>query len=146
VLCLSMAVLLSLPGLSRAQRMGDDMQNPNQYNDVEDGQLLKFASYILMPIGMGLEWGLTRPLHYVATQTPLAPILSGDNDSTNFGEANNAANLPAGTFGRYEINPAIHAAPSSAAGTIAPAPPASGTILPRSQSLPSNTQGQPVIH
>jgi hypothetical protein len=97
-------VLMSWPAISHAQ-YDEDLQHPNQYNDVEDGQPLKLLSYILNPIGVGLEWGVTRPLHYLATQTPAAPILSGDTDRSFFGETNNADRVPPGTFGPYTINP-----------------------------------------
>ena len=96
---------MSWPIVSHAQYDDEDLQHPNQYNDVEDGQPLKLVSYILNPIGMGLEWGLTRPLHFLATRTPAAPILSGDTERTFFGETDNADQVPPGTFGPYTINP-----------------------------------------
>ena len=58
----------------------NDKQNPNEYTDTEDGQLLKVFSYVIAPIGYALEWGVTRPLHYLATKTSLAPALSGDTE------------------------------------------------------------------
>jgi hypothetical protein len=96
---------MSWPAISHAQYDDEDLQHPNQYNDVEDGQLLKLFSYVLNPVGMGLEWGVARPLHYLATQTPLAPVLSGDTQPTFFGQNNNASYLPPGTFGPYTIDP-----------------------------------------
>jgi hypothetical protein len=127
--------------------MGDDLQNPGQYNDVEDGQLLKAVSYILMPIGMGLEWGLTRPLHYAATQTPLAPVLSGDRDNTYFGQTDNFVNLPPGTFAPPPLNLGNNFTPSSTSSKLAPAP-SEQSILPRTRSVPSsgNPRGQAVMH
>lgn len=98
-------VLMSWPAISHAQYEDEDLQHPNQYNDVEDGQLLKLFSYVLTPVGMGLEWGVARPLHYLATQTPLAPVLSGDTERTYFGQNNNASYVPPGTFGPYTIDP-----------------------------------------
>ena len=98
-------VLMSWPAISHAQYDDEDLQHPNQYTDVEDGQALKLVSYILNPIGVGLEWGVARPLHFLATQTPAAPILSGDTERTFFGETNNADQVPPGTFGPYTINP-----------------------------------------
>jgi hypothetical protein len=98
-------VLMTWPAISHAQYGDEDLQHPNQYNDVEDGQLLKLVSYVLTPIGMGLEWGIARPLHHLATQTKLAPILSGDTQQSYFGENNNASYVPPGTFGPYTIDP-----------------------------------------
>lgn len=98
-------VLMSWPVLSHAQYSDRDVQHPNQYNDVEDGQLLKLFSYVLNPVGMALEWGVARPLHSLATQSSLAPILSGDKDPSFFGQTNNASQLPPGTFGPYTIDP-----------------------------------------
>ena len=82
----------------------EDRRNPYEYRDVDDSQLLRLAAYALTPIGMGLEWGFTRPLHYVATQTPLAPVLSGDKDVYYFGQNNNSDLVPAGTFTSAPIN------------------------------------------
>ncbi|MGH8013596.1 MAG: hypothetical protein ACREQ4_13955 [Candidatus Binataceae bacterium] len=105
--------LLSLPALSYAQytdTSNSDLENPRNYNDVEDGQLLKLASYLLGPIGYGLEWGLARPLHYAATQTSLAPIISGDTNRAYFGQNHNADKLPPGAFvTRVETYPDIAA-------------------------------------
>jgi hypothetical protein len=42
--------------------------------------VLKVVSYFLAPIGYALEWGVTRPLHYLATKTSLAPAMSGDTE------------------------------------------------------------------
>jgi hypothetical protein len=148
LICFSVALILGWPVISRAQRMGDDLQNPNQYNDVEDGQLLKAISYILMPIGMGLEWGIARPLHYAATQTPLAPALSGDKDNTYFGQTNNLVNLPPGTFAPPPVNLGTIITPSSTSSKLAPAPSEERPILPRARSIPSsgNLRGQAVMH
>ena len=42
--------------------------------------MLKVFSYVIAPIGYALEWGVTRPLHYLATKTSLAPAISGDTE------------------------------------------------------------------
>jgi hypothetical protein len=86
------------------EKYDEDHLNPCEYQDIEDAQLLKFASYLMTPIGMGLEWGITRPLHYVATQTLLAPLLTGDKDFKQFGQNNNADLLPPETFARPPLN------------------------------------------
>jgi hypothetical protein len=98
---------LALPALAHAQFGTNtelDRLNPYEYQDVDNGQFLQFASYVLTPIGMGLEWGLMRPLHYAATQTFLAPVMSGDKDYTQFGQNNNADLLPEGTFAPPPVN------------------------------------------
>ena len=69
----TLALILAGPAISRAQSDDFDRQNPTQYRDVEDGQVLKFVSYILNPVGMALEWGVARPFHYLSTQTSVAP-------------------------------------------------------------------------
>jgi len=114
---LTLIVGLTLPARSHAQwgtTTQEDRLNPNEYQDVDDGQFLKFASYVLTPFGMGLEWGLMRPLHYAATQTPLAPVLSGDKYHIQFGQNNNADLLPPETFA---------APPMNLSNTFVPAPP-----------------------
>src|SRR6516165_5151328 len=94
----TLALILAGPAISGAQTEDPNQQNQNQYRDVEDAQALKVVSYILTPVGMVLEWGLLRPLHYLATQTPVAPLLSGDRGSPFFSENNNANQVPPGTF------------------------------------------------
>jgi len=105
ILALAVALLTILPAFAHAQYVRDiDEANPYEYRDVDDGQLLKLAAYLLTPFGMGLEWGVTRPLHYVATQTSIAPLLSGDKDTYTFGQNNNADFVPPGTFGPEPLN------------------------------------------
>jgi hypothetical protein len=105
LLALLTIATLAIPAISRAQYYHDpDTQNYYEYRDVDDGQLLKLFSYILMPMGMGLEWGLMRPLHYAATQTAAAPLLSGDKDVYQFGQNNNSDLVPPGTFAPPPLN------------------------------------------
>lgn len=113
---------------------------PYEYQDVEDGQLLKFGSYVLTPIGMGLEWGLTRPLHYLATQTPLAPVLSGDKEHYQFGQNDNANRLPPETFAAPPVN---------LSNTFVSAPPehtSVTTVIEQSVPPAPSTWSQPIIH
>ncbi|MGH7907055.1 MAG: hypothetical protein ACREP6_10535 [Candidatus Binataceae bacterium] len=72
---LSLVLILGSAGILHAQAFQQDMQNPQEYTN-EDSQPLKIASYILAPLGFALEWGVARPLHYAATKTALAPVLS----------------------------------------------------------------------
>jgi hypothetical protein len=82
-LALVAALLLIAPSFARAQGYSDlDKQDPNEYDD-QDSQLLNVVSYFLRPIGFTLEWGIARPLHYLATQSPVAPVLGANTDSDN---------------------------------------------------------------
>lgn len=78
---LSAALLLVAPSFARAQGYSDmDKQDPTEYDD-QDSQLLNMVSYVLRPIGFTLEWGVARPLHYLATKSPLAPVLGANTDA-----------------------------------------------------------------
>ena len=148
LIVLILALILTGPALSHAQSDDQDQQNQSQYRDVEDGQVLKFVSYVLMPVGMALEWGIMRPLHYLATQTSAKPALSGDQGPSFFAENNNASRVPPGTFAPNTINTTnnLQASSSNAAQVpISPGtnkPSASGPIAP-SQSFSGN---QPALH
>src|SRR5258708_34896415 len=81
ILWMVFALAIAMPASALAQQGPyNDKQNPNEYTDTEDGQVLKVVSYFLAPIGYALEWGVTRPLHYLATKTSLAPAMSGDTE------------------------------------------------------------------
>ncbi|MGA2409750.1 MAG: hypothetical protein ABSG46_05085 [Candidatus Binataceae bacterium] len=103
---LAALAMLAVPMLSYAQQWGDmeyDAPGPVPYNDVEDGQFLKLVSYIVMPVGYALEWGVTRPLHNLATNSAAAPVLSGDTEIRYFGESANANLLPPDTFRPFQM-------------------------------------------
>ncbi len=102
-ICLLTLLAMAMPRLARAQDFYAYDDGPPPYNDVEDGQLLRIAGYVLAPFGYALEWGLTRPLHHVATDTPLAPVLSGDTEIRYFGQTSNADRLPPGTFAPFQV-------------------------------------------
>ncbi len=80
---LSAALLLGLPSITNAQYNDSDRQNPKEYHD-EDSQPLAIVSYLFYPIGYAFEWLVGRPLHYVATESPVAPIFRpvGGNDES----------------------------------------------------------------
>jgi hypothetical protein len=103
-LTLAAAFFIACPTLAHAQYGFDDRRDPTEYRDIDDGQLLRLAGYILTPIGMGLEWGLTRPLHHLAAQSPIAPLMSGDVNVFYFGHNDNANLVPSGTFALAPMN------------------------------------------
>jgi hypothetical protein len=67
------ALVLGLPIVSHAQYNDNDQQNPKEYHD-DDSQPLAIVSYLFYPIGYAFEWLVSRPLHYVATDSPAAPV------------------------------------------------------------------------
>jgi len=77
IFCLSAALIIGVPNMAAAQYSDTERQNPNEYTD-EDSQPLRMAAYFLAPVGFLLEWGVARPLHYVATNTFLAPVFNSD--------------------------------------------------------------------
>src|SRR5579872_7310898 len=76
-ICLCAALIVGIPNLARAQYSDNDRQNPTEYTD-EDSHPLRIVAYLLAPIGFLLEWTVARPLHYVASETFLAPVFNGD--------------------------------------------------------------------
>ncbi|MGH7001144.1 MAG: hypothetical protein ACREEA_06525 [Stellaceae bacterium] len=142
ILWLFAVLLLALPARARAQYSDSDRLDPDEYRDVDNGQFLQFGAYVLTPIGMGLEWGMMRPLHHLATRTAIAPLLSGDKEHIQFGQNHNADLAPPGTF---------RPAPMNLTNQFVPAPPETGplttTIAPSPPELgPSLPRGQAVLH
>ena len=74
---------IALPTISHAQYNDTDLQNPKEYHD-EDSQPLAIFADIIYPIGYALEWAVARPMHYIANDSPVAPVFRpvGGNDST----------------------------------------------------------------
>jgi hypothetical protein len=140
---------LILPRLGRAQESFDDNYGPPPYNDVDDGQALRVAAYILAPFGYALEWTVTRPLHTVATDSPLAPVLSGDTDVRFFGQTDNADRLPPATFAPFRLPANPNAIESDAQSRANPQPADTGPpIYQRGnyRSIPYSSGGQSAIH
>jgi hypothetical protein len=77
------ALFLALPNISHAQYNDNDRQNSKEYHD-EDSQPLALVSYFLYPVGYAVEWLFSRPLHYIANDSPVAPVFRpvGGNDAT----------------------------------------------------------------
>ncbi len=146
MLC-TLALMLAGPVVLHAQTDDWDRQNSTQYRDVEDGQVLKVVSYILTPVGMALEWGVTRPLHYLATQTSAGPILRGDEGPSFFTENDNASRVPPGTFAPPRINSSYELQANSK--TTPATPPAAGSAAAHAKSIPPSkpliSGGQPAL-
>ncbi|MGH7923324.1 MAG: hypothetical protein ACREQH_01880 [Candidatus Binatus sp.] len=80
---LSAALFIALPAISHAQYNDTDRQKPKEYND-EDSQPLAIVADILYPVGFAAEWLVARPMHYLSTDSPAAPVfrpLGGDDMS-----------------------------------------------------------------
>jgi len=72
-ICLSAVLVLGFPTFSHAQYNDNDRQNSKEYSD-EDSQPLAIIADVFYPIGFAAEWLIARPLHYVATDSPMAPV------------------------------------------------------------------------
>ncbi|MGB3552538.1 MAG: hypothetical protein WA993_17795 [Candidatus Binatus sp.] len=77
------ALWIALPAISHAQYNDTDLQNPKEYHD-EDSQVLALFADVVYPIGFVLEWAVARPMHYIANDSPVAPVFQpvGGNDNT----------------------------------------------------------------
>lgn len=77
------ALFVALPTISRAQYNDTDRQNPKEYHD-EDSQPLAILADFLYPIGYAVEWVVARPLHWISTDSPAAPVFRpvGGNDGS----------------------------------------------------------------
>jgi hypothetical protein len=140
---LFVAVLVVAPALAGAQDYRMDSQHPTEYTD-EDSQPLKLASYVLAPVGFLLEWTVARPFHYLATESPLAPVLGANTDSEGLSPPNVAPLPPPDviTESNEHIDTTIVPAPESAAGyqSSPPSAKSAAAVAP-----PAKSQ-QPVMH
>ena len=77
----SAALFVALPTISHAQYNDNDQQDPKEYHD-EDSQPLAIVADILYPVGFAAEWLVARPLHWVASDSPVSPAYRpiGGND------------------------------------------------------------------
>src|SRR5689334_13823940 len=122
VLLITAVLMLSAPHLARAQYNDTDRQNPTEYTD-EDSHPLRVASFILAPVGFLLEWTVARPLHYVATQTFLAPLFNGDVREPTYAPPA-IAEIPLDDVGDESLPPT----------EVTPAPPVKSQHAPLSES------------
>ncbi len=145
-ICALLALALAFPSISTAQQGPSfDKQNPNEYTNAEDAQSLKIFGYIVAPIGYAFEWGVARPLHYLATKSSIAPMLSGD---TEYSEIYN----PGPTVQPLQpLPPPSSAAPLASVPRAyidkAPAVPAASRPLQPTEPAPvAPGEGQRVVH
>jgi hypothetical protein len=81
-----LAAVLAWPLVSYAEDQGGwQLHDPNEYQQ-EDSHPVRIIGYLLSPVGFALEWGIARPLHYLATNTPLAPVLNGGKEEDSWTE------------------------------------------------------------
>ncbi|HLH78068.1 MAG TPA: hypothetical protein VKV28_14790 [Candidatus Binataceae bacterium] len=88
---------LALVGGMACSQQNSGFRSPNEYTQ-EDSNPVRGISYILSPVGTMLEYGLARPLHYLATQTFLQPVLDPSRDADSweeyYGSATDKVPLP----------------------------------------------------
>lgn len=146
MLCMVLALAVAIPAMAFAQQGPyNDKQNPQEYTDTEDGQPLKMLSYFIAPIGYALEWTVARPLHYLATKTPLAPMMSGD---TEYSEMYNPGPTvePIEPFAPANTTASASAPESSAPPTYIERTPVGSVKLPAPLAPLTTPPAQPVLH
>ena len=144
---------MGLPALCHAQSYSDDSQHPKQYTN-EESQPLRLMAYFVAPVGFVLEWGIVRPIHYIATDTFLAPALGGDTTPPTYvppfqpmePEAGSTPLAPAVASASTALPPTeVKPAPPSEA----PSPPETAVSEPSKPAAPktptTSTPEQPVM-
>jgi hypothetical protein len=144
MLCMVLALAIAVPAMGQ-QGPYNDKQNPDEYTNTEDGQLLKVVSYFIAPIGYALEWTVTRPLHYLATKTSLAPAMSGDSEYSQIYNPGPTA-MPI-----VPVPPANTASANSASESAAPQTyiertPVGPVIVPQVIAPLTSPPSQPAMH
>src|SRR5882757_5126059 len=132
------ALVLGLPTISSAQYNDNDQQNPKEYHD-EDSQPLAIVSYLFYPIGYAFEWLVARPLHYVATESPAAPVFK-DVDGNDTAPPPPAPIIPDNTLQDWSPTRAPSTSNAVPAWGVAKSAPAAQS----SSAPPSGSQ--PVLH
>lgn len=156
IISLCIAFTIGLPTLCHAQSYDNDRQNPKQYTN-DDSQPVRLMAYVLSPLGFALEWGVTRPLHYIATDTFLAPVFGGDRTPETYvppfppmePEAGSPPPQPTieAALPPTELKPAAPAA-SKPSEAISPQPRKSSASSVQSSppAAQSPAPAQPVVH
>jgi hypothetical protein len=72
-ICFSIALVVGFPTFSHAQYNDNDRQNAKEYTD-EDSQPLAIIADLFYPVGFAAEWLVARPMHYLASDSPIAPM------------------------------------------------------------------------
>jgi hypothetical protein len=143
------ALVLGLPTISSAQYNDNDQQNPKEYHD-EDSQFLAIVSDVFYPIGYAFEWLIARPLHYVAAESPAAPVFK-PMDADDGTPPPPAPIIPDNTLNSAaaESNTPQDWSPTrNGSSTTAPVP-AWGVAKPASpaqSSAPPPSDSQPALH
>lgn len=142
------ALVLGLPTISSAQYNDNDQQNPKEYHD-EDSQPLAIVSYLFYPIGYAFEWLVARPLHYVATESPAAPVFK-DVDGNDTAPPPPAPIIPDNTLNSAaaESNTPQDWSPTRTGSSSTAPVPAWGVAKPvaPAQSAPPPSGSQPALH
>jgi hypothetical protein len=98
-------------------------------------------AYIVAPIGFLLEWGVARPLHYVATNTFLAPIFNGDTREPIY-RPPAIAEIPLDNVGDEPPKPSRFSSDVRARSTEETRAPSTGVGAPTG----AGAETQPIIH
>lgn len=136
------ALVLGLPIVSHAQYNDNDQQNPKEYHD-DDSQPLAIVSYVLYPIGYAFEWLVARPLHYLGTESPAAPVFKPVDGSDEAPPppapiiSDNTLNSAAAEPSKPQDWSPTRSAAVPAWGVAKPAPAQSPPPLPPSTSQPA---------
>jgi len=139
---LAAALWLSLPTISRAQYNDSDRQDPKEYHD-EDSQPLALFADVLYPIGYALEWGLTRPMHWIANDSPVSPAYRPIGGSDN-SAAPRVPIIPDNTMDQTTTS----TTPQDWSPTRSPVTLNATVIRPvePAAAAPSVSSGQPALH
>jgi len=139
-------LLLGVPALSRADDY--NQSRTSQEYDQDDSNPVRIMSYILTPFGFILEWTVARPLHYLATETFLAPALDSEYETRE--EPVPVAELPTTELYAPDLGSEAETAPQAEQATpVRPrtsAPAITGNQESAPPSAPAASTGQPVLH
>lgn len=133
IIVVAAVLILGAPALARAQYNDTDRQNPTEYTD-EDSHPLRLAAFLMAPVGFVLEWTIARPIHYIATQTGLAPVFNGDVREPTYTPPA-IAEIPLDDVGDEALPPT----------EVTPAPPVKSQQAPLSQSPAPIPGSQPAL-